>query len=77
MHRQFHSQFHLQRHSLLITLKYTTLVCMRSSNGEPGNRDNGASDVWALTAYLPKLYIGFQVGASGRVTTINIDINAA
>ena len=27
-----HSQFHSRRHSLCITLKYTTLVCMRSSN---------------------------------------------
>ena len=31
-HRQFHSQFHLRWHSLRITLKYTTLVHMRSSN---------------------------------------------
>ena len=31
-HRQFHSQFLSRRHSLRITLKYTTLVCMRSSN---------------------------------------------
>ena len=31
-HRQFHSQFHLRLHSLRITLKSTTLVCMRSSN---------------------------------------------
>ena len=29
---QFHSPFHSRRHSLHITLKYTTLVCMRSSN---------------------------------------------
>ena len=42
-----HSKFHSRRHSLRITLKYTTLVWMRSS----WNRDNGASDVWALTAY--------------------------
>ena len=27
-----HSQFHSRRHSLCITLKYTTFVCMRSSN---------------------------------------------
>ena len=31
-HRQFHSQFLSRRHSLRITLKYATLVCMRSSN---------------------------------------------
>ena len=31
-HRQFHSQFHSRWHSLCITLKSTTLVCMRSSN---------------------------------------------
>ena len=31
-HRQFHSQFHSRRHSLRTTLKYTTLVCMRSTN---------------------------------------------
>ena len=31
-HRQFHSQFHSRWHSLRITLKSTTLVCMRSSN---------------------------------------------
>ena len=50
-HRQFHSQFHSRRHSLRITLKYTTLVCMRSIvTREPRNRDNGASDGWALTA---------------------------
>ena len=30
-HSQFHSQFLLRRHSLCITLKYTTLVRMRSS----------------------------------------------
>ena len=29
---QFCCQFHLRRHSLCITLKSTTLVCMRSSN---------------------------------------------
>ena len=29
-HRQFHSQFHSRWHSLRITLKYTTLVHMRS-----------------------------------------------
>ena len=29
-HSQFHSQFHLRWHSLRITLKYTTLVHMRS-----------------------------------------------
>ena len=29
-HRQFHSQFHLRWQSLRITLKYTTLVHMRS-----------------------------------------------
>ena len=31
MHSQFHSQFHSRRYSLHITLKYTTLVRMRSS----------------------------------------------
>ena len=31
-HRQFHSKFHSRRHSFRITLKYTTLVCMRSGN---------------------------------------------
>ena len=39
-----------------ITLKYTTLVCMRSIvTREPRNRDNGASDVWALTAYCLRI----------------------
>ena len=36
---------------LRITLKYTILVCMRISPREPARHDNGASDVWALTAY--------------------------
>ena len=48
----FACQFHWWWHSLRITLKSTTLLFMRSSNpSEPRNRDNGASDVWALTAY--------------------------
>ena len=37
--------------SLRITLKYTILVRMRISPHEPASHDNGASDVWALTAY--------------------------
>ena len=49
-----HSQFNSRRHSLRITLKYTTLVriiaCALVSR-EPWNHDNGASDVWASTAY--------------------------
>ena len=48
---QFHCQFHSRWHSLRITLKSTTLVCMRRVTCEPRNRDNGAGDVWALTAY--------------------------
>ena len=40
---QFHCQFHSRRHGLRITLKLVTR--------EPRNRDNVASDVWALTAY--------------------------
>ena len=49
----FACQFHWRWHSLPITLKSTTLLFMRSSNAwtSPRNRDNGASDVWALTAY--------------------------
>ena len=46
-----HSQFHSRRHSLRITLKYTILVRMRISPREPARHDNGASDVWALTAH--------------------------
>ena len=41
---------------------------------EPGNCDNQASDIWALT-YQPKLYICFKIGASGRKTTSTININ--
>ena len=48
---QFHSQFHSRRYSLRIILKYTILVRMRISPREPARHDNGASDVWALTAY--------------------------
>ena len=33
------------------TLKSTTLLFMRSSNVSTTNRDNGASDLWTLTAY--------------------------
>ena len=47
---QFHSQIHSRQHSLRITLKYTTLVRMRSSYAwtmKPWQRNN----VWALTAY--------------------------
>ena len=40
--------------ALRITLKSTTLVHVRSRLREPGNHDNGASDVWALTAYFKK-----------------------
>ena len=46
-----HSQFHSRRYSLRITLKYTILVRMRISLREPARHDNGASDVWALTAH--------------------------
>ena len=48
-HRQFHSQFHSRRHSLRITLKWCACAVVTR---EPRNRDNGASDVWALTAYF-------------------------
>ena len=37
--------------SLRITLKSTTLCACAVVTREPRNRDNGASDVWALTAY--------------------------
>ena len=48
-----HSRFHSWWYSLCITLKYTILVRMRISPDEPARHDNGASDVWALTAYKP------------------------
>ena len=37
-----HSQFHSRRYSLRITLKYTTLVRMRSGSAWTGINDNGA-----------------------------------
>ena len=49
-------QFHSRWHSLHITLKSTTLVCIRSRNvwnTKPWQRSY--SDVWALTAYRGKL----------------------
>ena len=51
----FACQFYWRWHSLRITLKSTTLLFMRSSN--VWNRDNGASDVWALTAYTSVLSV--------------------
>ena len=48
----FFVNFIRRRHSLRITMKSTTLVCMRSIvTREPRNRDNRTSDVWASTAY--------------------------
>ena len=58
-----HRQFHSRRHSLRITLKSTTLWCTCAVvTREPWNHENGANDVWALTAYCLnyKIWIWFS-----------------
>ena len=50
---QFRCQFHSRRHSLRLTLKCACAVVTR----EPRNRDNGASDVCALTISVPQTHL--------------------
>ena len=47
----FACKFHRRSHRVRITLKSTTFLFMAVRMCEPRNRDNGASDLWTLTAY--------------------------
>ena len=67
---QFCCRFHLRWHSLHITLKLQHWCTCAVGTHEPGNHDNGASDVWTLTAYFVEVDINVNFPFKGKYCQI-------